>query len=140
MKPIIFGLASALTLIGLYWILVDLISGQEFAVAQFSSYWYFFIGLALGFGIQIGLYVYLKKLISDEKASGRVVAVSGAASTAAMLACCAHYLANILPIIGVAGVISVIGQYQVELFWVGLAFNLSGIGYIINKIRKFSRT
>lgn len=137
MKPIIYGLVSALTLIGLYWILVGLISGQEFAVAQFSAYWYFIIALVVGFGIQIGLYVHLKKLISDEKSSGRVVAVSGATSTVAMLACCAHYLANILPVIAAAGIISLIGQYQIELFWVGLAFNLAGIGYITRQMIKF---
>lgn len=139
-RPIIYGLVSALILIGLYWFIVGLISGQEFAVAQFSSYWYFFVGLAVGFGVQIGLYTYLKKLISVEKSSGRVVAVSGATSTVAMLACCAHYLANILPVIAAAGIISLIGQYQIELFWIGLVFNLLGIGYIVNKIRKFSRT
>ncbi|MBI4136267.1 MAG: hypothetical protein HY481_01835 [Candidatus Vogelbacteria bacterium] len=139
MKPIIFGLVGTLTLLGLYWIIVGLISGREFAVAQFSSYWYFFISLAVGFGIQIGLYTYLKRLIADEKVSGRIVTVSGTTSTVAMLSCCAHYLVNILPVIATAGVISLIGQYQIELFWIGLAFNLAGIGYITKQIIKFRR-
>jgi len=52
----------------------------------------------------------------------------------AMLSCCAHYLVNILPIIGAAGIISLIGQYQIQLFWVGLIFNIAGIIYIARKI------
>jgi Cu+-exporting ATPase len=66
-------------------------------------------------------------------ASGKVVAVSGATSTGAMIACCAHYLANVLPVLGATGFIALVAQYQVQLFWVGLAFNLAGIGYIGRK-------
>ena len=47
-----------------------------------------------------------------------------------MLACCTHYLTNILPVLGAVGAVSVVAQYQVELFWVGLAFNAAGLGYI----------
>ena len=138
LKPIIYGLAAALILLGGYWTIVNLISGREFAAAQFSAYWYFFISLAVGFGLQIGLYTHLKKLLIAGPAGGRAVAVSGVTSGTAMLACCAHYLANILPLIATAGAISLIGQYQVELFWFGLAANFFGLGYIINKIRKFT--
>jgi len=63
-----------------------------------------------------------------------VVAVSGTTSTAAMVSCCAHYLANILPIVGVTGFLTIVAQYQIELFWVGLAFNAAGILYIVPKI------
>jgi len=53
---------------------------------------------------------------------------------------CAHYLANILPVIGIAGFLSIIGQYQVQLFWLGLVFNFAGIAYIGGKIMKFYRS
>lgn len=36
-------------------------------------------------------------------------------------------------------IITVISQYQVQLFWVGLAFNIAGILYMIQQVRKFSR-
>ena len=63
-----------------------------------------------------------------------MVVASGATSTGAMLACCTHYLANILPVIGAAGAVTLIAQYQVQLFWVGLAFNLAGIIFIGSRI------
>lgn len=133
-KAAIYGLIGATALLTVYFSIVSLISGWPFALIQFSQFWYFIVSLAIGFGIQIGLYAYLKTAVYRKNASGGVLAVSGTTSTAAMLSCCAHYLANILPILGVAGVISLINQYQVELFLVGLAFNIFGMVYIGRKV------
>ncbi len=138
-KAIITGLAGALGLLGIYFGIVTLISGWSFALSQFIAFWYFIVSLALGFGLQIGLYTHLRSSVHKQTASGKIVAVSGTTSTVAMISCCAHYLVNILPVLGVTGVISLISQYQIELFWVGLAANALGIGYILSKIRKFSR-
>jgi len=55
-----------------------------------------------------------------------------------MISCCTHYLANILPILGTIGVVTFVAQYQTQLFWVGLLFNLGGIVYMISKVNKFS--
>ncbi|MFA5991753.1 MAG: hypothetical protein WC794_05930 [Candidatus Doudnabacteria bacterium] len=138
-KSIGWGLAASLTLVGIYFIAVGAISGQNFAAKQFSQYWYFLVTLAIGFGIQIGLYSYLRQAIKQHnmRGAGKTVAVTGTTSTLSMISCCAHYLANIVPILGVAGFFSVIAQYQVEFFWVGLLFNLFGIIYIIRKVINF---
>lgn len=136
-KSVLWGLAGAVALLGFFFVVVSLVSGWSFSFSQFSQFWYFIISLAIGFGVQIGLYTYLKSVIHQRDASGRVLAVSGTTSAAAMISCCAHYLANILPVIGAAGIISAIGQYQAQLFWVGLAFNVAGIFYISQKVIKF---
>lgn len=78
-----------------------------------------------------------KNAIHNQQGSGKVLAVSGTTSTAAMISCCAHYLVNIAPVLGIAGALSIIAQYQIQLFWVGLAFNLGGIVFIANKLFKF---
>jgi len=142
-RSLIFLKASVatLSLLLLYFVIVTLISGFEFALSQFTGYWYFLGGLALGFGIQIGLYSYLKQLvkISGAAMSGKTVAVTGTTSTLAMISCCAHYLVNIVPILGIAGALSVIAAYQIEIFWVGLIFNMLGILFIVNRIIKFKK-
>ena len=139
LKSVFWGLLGAAALIGIYFVAVGLISDRNFAVSQFRQYWYFIISLALGFGLQVGLYSYLKKSIKNHNmaASGSGLAVTGTTSALAMISCCAHYLANIIPIIGIAGFVSIIAQYQVEFFWVGLLFNLFGIIYIASKVIKF---
>ena len=116
-------------------ILMIVSSDWSFVLEQFSLYWYFVIALAVGFGIQVGLYSYLKVA-----ASGRVLAVSGTTSTAAMVSCCTHYLVNLLPVLGAVGFITLVAQYQVELFWLGLVFNFAGIIYMVSQIRKLGRS
>lgn len=132
------GATAAGALLALYFAFVGLISGWAFAVDQFSTFWYFIIALAAGFGIQVGLYSYLKNAVGRDP-SGKVIAVSGATSTVAMISCCAHYLANILPIIAATGLATFVGQYQIELFWVGLALNLAGIVFIASRVIKFKK-
>ena len=135
-KPIIWGIVATFALIVAYFSIVSLISGFVFAVSQFAEFWYYFGSLSLGFGIQIGLYLYLKRLIKSSALSGKIVAVTGTTSTAAMVSCYTHYLVNILPILGVSAFASFVGEYQVQFFWVGIIFNLAGIAYIVSRIIK----
>lgn len=138
LKSVLKGLLGMLTLLGLYFSLLTALSGWASALDQFNAVWYFIVSLALGFGVQIGLYGYLRGAIHRPAASGKVVAVSGTTSTAAMISCCAHYLTNVLPVLGVAGFMTLVAQYQTELFWLGLASNGAGIVYIGSKVIKFS--
>lgn len=138
-RPLQFGTGAGVALLAVYFGVVGLISGMDFALEQFAKYWYFIVTLALGFGLQVGLFTYLRRLVGRHGASGKVVAASGTTSTAAMVSCCAHYLTNILPVLGVSGFLAVVADYQVELFWLGLAFNAAGIAYISSKVVKASR-
>ena len=140
-KILLKGFVATASLLLVYFAIVSAISGFKFALSQFGSYWYFLISLAIGFGIQIGLYSYLKQLVRNSTMTmpGKTVAVTGTTSTLAMISCCAHYLVNIVPILGIAGALSVIAAYQVQIFWIGLAFNIFGILFISNKVIKFKK-
>lgn len=128
------GLLALLALLGIYFGLLTLVSGWPFTLEQFALYWPYVSALAAGFGVQVGLYVYLRRLLQGSAAHGKVVAASGTTSAAAMVSCCTHYLANLLPIVGAAGLVTLATQYQVELFWVGLVFNAAGVAYIGSKV------
>jgi Cu+-exporting ATPase len=134
-----FGIAAMVALLGVYFLVLALVSGWEFTLSQFLDSWYFVVSLAAGFGIQFGLYSYLRNAVHRMDMLGKVVAVSGTTSTAAMISCCAHYLTNILPVVGAAGAVALVAQYQIELFWFGLACNLAGIVYMTTRVVKFSR-
>lgn len=133
------GILGTLVLLAIYFTVVSLISDTQLAVSQFEKFWYYIVFLAVGFGVQVGLYIYLRQAIRLTEGSGKIIAVSGGTSTAAMITCCAHYLANIAPLIATAGVITFLTQYQAQFFWIGLAFNIGGIAYIANKVRKVSK-
>lgn len=134
-----FGLLAFGLLLAMYFAMLTLVSGWQFTVSQFSGFWYYIVPLGAGFGLQVALYVRLRQLLHQSKDARTVMAASGTTSSAAMISCCAHYLVNIAPVLGATGLVSFATQYQVEFFWVGLAFNAAGIAYIGNRLWKASR-
>jgi Cu+-exporting ATPase len=128
------GLLASVALLVLYLGLLTQLSGREFTLEQFRSYWPFIITLAIGFGIQFGLFTYLRRAANGMH-QGKVVAVTGTTSAAAMVSCCTHYLVNLLPVLGATGLMSFVGAYQIELFWAGLLANFAGIVYLGSRLR-----
>jgi len=138
-RPAGFAVTAFGALLALYFGVLTLVSGWNFTVAQFSEFWYYIVPLAAGFGLQVALFLKLREVVSRAKEAGAVIAASGTTSTAAMISCCAHYLANAAPVLGATGLVAFAAQFQVELFWVGLAFNAAGVAYVGTKLYKASR-
>lgn len=138
-RSVLYGILAAAALLGVYFGILSLVSGWSYAQSQFADQWYFIVSLVAGFGIQIALYQYIKSLVHEGRGMGKVVGVSGTTSTAAMVSCCAHYLVNLVPILGITGLVTLIAQYQITIYWIGLAFNLFGIMFISSKIIKFKK-
>jgi len=132
------GFIAGSAILTVYFLLVSAISGPTFALSQFVRFWYFFLALSAGFGFQVGLYQRLKERLREKDDGKRVVAATGGTTTIAMVSCCSHYLVNVLPILGAVGIVTLISQYQVELFWVGIVANLFGSLYLISRLRKIS--
>ena len=135
-RPALYGCLAAAGLLSLYFGALAALSGWAFTVDEFGRYWYFIVPLALGFGVQVALFSRLRALARGTHHSGVVVAASGSASTAAMVSCCAHYLVNVAPVLGATGLVAFAAQFQVEFFWVGLAFSVAGIVFVLNRVVK----
>lgn len=135
-RPAGFGLLAFGFLLALYFAVLTLVSGWQFTLSQFSEFWYYILPLGGGFGLQVALYVRLRQLLRHAMPARAVMAASGTTSSAAMISCCAHYLVNLAPVLGASGLVTFATQYQVEFFWVGLAFNAAGIAYIAHRLMK----
>lgn len=133
------GVTAFGVLLALYFGILTLVSGWSFTLAQFAESWFYIVPLAAGFGLQVALFLKLREVVSRAKEAGAIIAASGTTSTAAMISCCAHYLANVAPVLGATGLVAFAAQFQVELFWVGLAFNAAGIAYVGTTLWKASR-
>ena len=138
-RPAAFGLFAFAGLLGAYFAVLTLVSGWSFTLQQFSDFWFFIVPLAAGFGVQVALFVRLRHLVAATRQSGTVLAASGTTSTAAMISCCAHYLVNVAPVLGATGLVAFAAQFQVQLFWLGLLFNLAGIAFVGTKLYKASK-
>jgi Cu+-exporting ATPase len=138
-RPAGFGVGAFGILLALYFGILTLVSGWGFTLEQFREFWFYIVPLAAGFGLQVALFLKLREVVSRAKEAGAVIAASGTTSTAAMISCCAHYLANVAPVLGATGLVAFAAQFQVELFWVGLAFNAAGIAYVGTRLYKASQ-
>jgi Cu+-exporting ATPase len=133
-RPARFGMLAFSLLLAVYFGVLTLVSGWTFTVSQFFEFWYYIVPLGAGFGLQVALYTRLRQLLRGSRDARTVMATSGTTSTAAMISCCAHYLTNIAPVLGATGLVTFAAQYQVEFFWIGIAFNAAGIAYIGSKL------
>ncbi|MBI5452947.1 hypothetical protein HY945_05815, partial [Candidatus Gottesmanbacteria bacterium] len=127
MKSYLSGLIGSLGLISFYFITMRLLAGSwASAFSQFKQLWYFMLPLSLGFGIQVGLYTNLRSKMKNNTSKG-MMAGSTATSTLGMIACCAHHLTDILPIIGLSAVSVFLINYQIPLLVIGILSNIIGI-------------
>jgi len=63
----------------------------------------------------------------------------GGTSTAAMVACCLHHVADLLPLLGLSAAASFLAAYKIPFMLVGLAMNGVGIVVIVRTIRNEKR-
>jgi hypothetical protein len=68
-----------------------------------------------------------------------MAAASGGTSTAAMIACCAHHVTDVLPLLGLSGAAVFLAQYKVPFMVVGIVSNAAGIGVMLRLIHRAQR-
>lgn len=129
--PIGFGLLGALFLTGIYFGIVSWAESPEHALELFWQDRWIVIPLILGFGIQVALYVILKKglflPVGSMGASTAMTGAGGATSTMAMVACCAHHVTDVLPILGLTAAATFLADYQQAFMLLGLGTTVLGI-------------
>jgi hypothetical protein len=135
--PLGAGLAGILFLSGLYFGLVSWAESSQHAVQLFWDERWIIIPIILGFGVQVALYTILKKRlfipIVSTGSSGPMtpatgmMGAGGTTSTVAMVACCAHHVTDVLPILGLTAAATFLAEYQTVFMLVGLGTTLIGI-------------
>lgn len=129
--PVAAGLMGAALLTGLYFGIVSWAESPRHAVELFWEDRWIVFPIILGFGVQAGLYTILKKRLFVPVASigpsGPMMGVGGTTSTVAMIACCAHHVTDVLPILGLTAAATFLAQYRIAFMLVGLGTTLIGI-------------
>jgi len=101
--------------------------GWDFAWGQFEQYWWLIVPIILTFAGQVYLATNLK--------SKMMAAGSGGVSSAAMIACCAHHVAEFLPFLGLLTAASFLIRYQTQFMFLTLGINVAGLIYLMKKSR-----
>lgn len=121
--PKIIGVLASLGILVFYLSVVSFFQGIEFAFLNLRSLWYWIFPLAIGFGVQVGLFFSIKQ----SAALTGTVAGTGAISGGSMVACCSHFLLNIIPLAGASGLALFLVNYQTVFFGIGIASSILGI-------------
>lgn len=133
--PIGAGLAGALLISGIYFGIVSWTESPRHALELFWQDRFIVIPIVLGFGVQAALYSILKlKLflpVGHIGPSGPMTGAGGATSTLAMVACCAHHVTDVLPVLGLTAAATFLAKYQLVFMIVGLGTTLAGIAVML---------
>ena len=138
-RSIAAGLLASTALLTVYLGIITLAQGIAHAFEQLAIDAPFVVLIAAGFGAQIGLFVELRAVDRLHRASAVVTAAGTGTSAAAMLACCAHHVVDLLPIVGLSAAAVFLNDYKTPLFLVGIGMNLIGIAVITRQLRRARR-
>jgi hypothetical protein len=129
--PIGAFLAGSSFMTAIYFGIVSLAEGFDHAVEFFLEDLWLIMPLIVGFGIQSALYIALKKQlfvpITNMGASGTMTGAGGTTSTLGMVACCAHHVTDVLPILGLSAAATFLAEYQEVFMFIGLGTTIIGI-------------
>lgn len=137
--PTLAGLVGAAGLVGLYLGIVTLAQGWEHAARLLLGDWYLVALIVAGFGVQVGLFTYVRTGMHARHVdrSAKVLAGAGTGtSTVSMLACCAHHVTDVLPLVGLSGAAVFLNTYRTPLMLLGVATNVVGILVMLRLIRR----
>jgi hypothetical protein len=129
--PLGAGLAGSIFLTAVYFGIVSWAESPQHATELFWEDRLIVVPIILGFGVQMGLYTMLKKRlfvpVASVGPSGALTGAGGATSTAAMVACCAHHVTDVLPILGLTAAATFLAEYRTLFMLVGLGTTILGI-------------
>ncbi len=141
-RPYLYGALASIAIVGVYLGMNTLTADWYFARVQFSEYRWWIITLAVGLGIQVTLFTLFRAHLRGQKmrAAKSTMAASGGVSATAMMACCSHYLATVIPALGVpflsATAVASLAGYQTYFFLAGIISCLVGIGLMLRMMAK----
>ena len=138
-RSVAAGFVAAAALLGVYLGIISLAQGVEHAFEQLGTDALFVGLIAAGFGTQIALFVELRTVDRLHRSAAAVTAAGTGTSAAAMLACCAHHLVDLLPLLGLSAAAVFLNAYQTPLFLVSIGMSAVGIAIIARQLRRARR-
>ena len=129
------SILAVLIVVAINLIVLASLNFPSMALFQLKRYIWLLILLVLGFGVQIGLFTYLK----HKSIVCSVTAMAGGGISAiSMILCCSHYLINILPFISLSFA-TFLTRYTFWILMFGIASNIAGILFMLYKIASMNK-
>lgn len=136
LNAFLWAILGGMFLLGVYFLIMIFVSSFSDALLQLKGRWYWILLLVLGFGTQIFLYASMKSFVTTSVAETSSLAVSGGMSTTSMIACCAHHVADVAPLLGISVLALFLNQFQTPLLTLGVLSNFVGITFMLSQMQE----
>jgi len=139
LKATIYGGIAIIGILVLNLLVLSLLGFPIMAVDIIMRYALLFILLIGGFGLQVGLFVYLRE---TSAITCSTTATSGGISGVSMILCCSHYILNLLPFLGAVIGISALTRltnYVPHFLILGIVSNIFGVGIMYYQTKKYGK-
>jgi hypothetical protein len=121
-----WGLVASGALAGFYVAVLAASGGWEHLADQARADWWLLMPIIVAFGTQVALSVELRHRRHTQHLAATTGAGTGA-SAVGMVACCAHHLVDLVPLLGAAGVAGFLFDWRIPLMVGGLTINLVAV-------------
>lgn len=132
--------AGALAAAGLVLFYVAVVAGAsgswQHLTEQATADWYYLVPIVAGLGVQVALVAELRWRHRLDRTAAAAGGAGAGASTAGMVACCAHHIADLAPFIGATGAATFLIDYRVPFMLVGIGVNAIGVTIAARRLRR----
>jgi hypothetical protein len=135
-RSVLAGTLAGAALLAIYLGVISFAQGPGHALEQLAADAWFVAAITTGLGVQVALFVELRAQAQRHRAGAAVAAASTATSTAAMLACCAHHVIELAPLLGLSAAAVFLNEFKAPLMLLGLAMNLTAIAVLLRALRR----
>lgn len=130
------GTLAGTALLAVYLGVISIAQGPSHALEQLAADAWFVMAITAGFGVQVALFAELRAANRRHRAGAAMTAAATGTSTAAMLACCAHHVVELAPLLGLSAAAVFLNDFKAPLMLLGLAMNATAIAVVLRALRR----
>lgn len=134
-RSIGIGFVAGLALAIFYVIVVRTASGSWTHLRdQMRADWYLLVPVMVGFVVQVALLAELRRRRRMQSTAAAAGGAGVGASTAGMVACCAHHITDLVPFLGLTGAATFLYDFRVPFILVGIGINTVGVALAARRL------
>ncbi|MFN0027096.1 MAG: hypothetical protein ACKV2O_07930 [Acidimicrobiales bacterium] len=138
-RSVVAGVAAVLAMAAFYIAVVRGASGSwAHLQEQARTDWAYLLFIVTGFGAQVMLMVELKHRHRLNRASRAAGGAGAGASTVGMVACCAHHLADLLPVLGATGAATFLTDQRIPVMLLGITITAVGVVIAARRLHRLT--
>jgi hypothetical protein len=130
------GTGAGVAMIALY---VAVVTGAsrslDHVLDQIGTDRYLLLPIVTGFAIQVTLLVEVRRRQRLQRRMMAAGAAGAGASGLGMMACCAHHLADLLPLVGATATATFLYHYRLPFMLVGIGLNALAIALALRRLK-----